>query len=140
MRLKSVCGKLELLSGRASELFNDPLHFQEYYDHGSCYLLREWFDKYPTDLSPGYSRDVSYYKFSKTTFRRYESEEGENWSHDIKEVMNWTRVDPYDKYQDCLLLKSLITEEGLRELKALSPRYIRLLDERGDTSWYRLTE
>jgi hypothetical protein len=126
-------------------------HSLDYIDCGEFYLLVSWINSGERavtlsqkadlrDLQEKHGGRISYSKFCKTTFRLYESEEGENWSHDIKEVMHWTRVDPYDKYHShSLLLEALVLEEGLGKLN-LADRIMRWPKENGGkgASWYTL--
>ncbi|NDB86504.1 MAG: hypothetical protein EB127_27970 [Alphaproteobacteria bacterium] len=89
------------------------------------------------DLHKKHGGDLSYSKLCKNTFRMYESENGEFYSHNIDEVSDWKKINIKEYYDR--LLKALITGVGLGDLE-ITKRIVRWSNENGGRGehWYRL--
>jgi hypothetical protein len=125
--------------------------FYDFIDYGEFYLLTELrnmksrtvmitLNQNTTleDIQEKYGGYLEYHKLCKTTFRMYVAEEGELYSHDIDEVVNWNKIGPFE-YFPCRVLKALITGGGLEELNARD-HFIRWPNENGGRGehWYWL--
>jgi hypothetical protein len=130
-------------------VYNQVL-FHDYIDYGEYYLLTVfWSEKINgiilnknTTLERIYEEDggyLYYSKFCKTTFHMYESEGGKLHSDDMDEVINWTKINTSNNDGDRLILKALVTGEGLEEFN-FGDYIVRWPNENGGRgeSWYGL--
>jgi hypothetical protein len=92
------------------------------------------------DLHEEYEGDLHYSKFCKTTFHMYIGENETLYSHDIDEVMNWTKIDDF-RHSEGRTLEALVTGEGLEDLN-VNDRIIRWPNKKGGRGehWYWLVE
>ena len=129
-------------------------NFLDFINCGACYLLAEWINDVKTtvtlnkdtvleDLSKEHGGRIWYNKFCMKTFRGYKGEgyalEALFYSRDLDEVINWTKIDPYEEHYYTLLLKALVTGEGLGRHSSFEciVRWAKEGSSRGE-DWYRL--
>ena len=127
-------------------------YFLDYINCGEYYLLTRWINEQQAtvtlnqntnleDLHKKHGGSILYSKLCSETFRVYKSMSGEFCERDMDKVIDWTRIDHYDRYHFTHLLKALLTGVGLEELTT-TPCIVRWASEgnsRG-TDWYGLVK
>ena len=129
------------------------IEFYDFIDCGDHYLLTFWRNETKAtvilnqntileDLHDGHGGSIYYSKLCMKTFRVcWSDNRGSNCSHNLDDIINWTKIYYADDDSDTQLLKVLVKGEGLGRLTFFEclVRWASEGSSRG-TDWYRLLD